>query len=73
MKDTELEQHIKDCGQLLETAYNDRNHEDAQLWQAAMFKAIKARSPERVAYLESCYFTERGEADRLTSGVINHA
>ena len=63
MADSELEAHIKSCGQLMQDAmsryeqsgcFSDRG--EADYWRIAMESAIKSRSPEQVARME----TDRG-------------
>lgn len=65
MTDNERELHIKSCGQLMEQAMGNYEasgsfHDiaDAHAWRMAMEAAIKARTPQTVARMES----ERGLA-----------
>lgn len=53
LSDAELEQHIKDCGHLLEQAMEHGNVQEAEGWQQAMYQAIAARSPARKAQMEA--------------------
>jgi hypothetical protein len=53
LSDSELEQHIKDCGHLLEQAMEHGNVQEAEGWQQAMYRAIAARSPARKAQMEA--------------------
>lgn len=64
MTDEEREAHISDCGRLMQQAYGRGNREEALGWMQAQREAIKARSLNQVATMESCYFIERGAADR---------
>lgn len=76
MTDAELESHITDLGLLIQKAYAEGDRAAAVAWSNARTDAIKARSPQQVARMEderglgpSCYFHDRGEADRAAAGV----
>jgi len=49
MTDAEREQHIVDCGYLLEKAMAEGNADEAQHQMALMYAAIEARSPAQQA------------------------
>lgn len=74
MSDDELEAHIKHCGHLMELEMDRGNRESALNWLQAMQEAIKARSPAQVQRMEQelmqrihepCYFTTKGDEDRI--------
>ena len=64
MTDAELEQHIKDCGDHMRRSYAEGNRQAAEQWLQLQNLAIASRSPAQVAQMESCYFSNRGAADR---------
>ena len=64
MDDRELEAHIVDCGEHMLRAYAEGNRLAAAQWLALQNEAIASRSPEQVARMESCFFSERGASDR---------
>jgi len=53
MSDAELEAHIRDCGELMRLAYEDHDHQAAERWQEAMYRAIAQRSPAQQARMEA--------------------
>jgi hypothetical protein len=53
VSDAELEQHIRDCGVLMQRAHDNGNRQEAESWQAAMYAAIAARRPEVKARMEA--------------------
>lgn len=69
--DSELEEHISSCWQMVTQEYEAGNREGADYWRLAAQEAQKLRSPEKVARMEEerglsapCYFHEAGAADR---------
>lgn len=56
LTDGELEQHIQDCGRLLQKAHAEGDAAAAREWAARQAEAIAQRSAEYVALLEK----ERG-------------
>jgi hypothetical protein len=64
MTDAEREAHIKDCGRLMQKAYEQGNRQEAEQWQQAQFEAIRGRSAAQVAAMEGCYFDAQGDAAR---------
>lgn len=70
MNDAELEQHIADPGRLVVKAYAEGDTATARAWMEARTEAIKSRTPEQVAALETrlglapCQFTVMAEAQR---------
>ncbi|NVO06460.1 MAG: hypothetical protein HXX19_11265 [Rhodoferax sp.] len=70
MTDSEREIMIKAAGGLMLQAHEEGNQGAAKAWLEAQSKLIKERSPAQGAHMESCYFCERGEADRkLSKGI----
>lgn len=71
MTELELEEHIGDCGRLVESEMKAGNREAAMSWLQAMEEAIKTRTPEQVARLEAergllpepCYFNDQAGRD----------
>lgn len=82
MTEDELDQHIKDCGKLIQKAIDDGDRAAAVDWQDAMYRAIRLRTPAHKARLESkimariedpanCYFSEAGALARFQrTGVV---
>ena len=72
----ELDQHIKDCGLLIQKAIDDADRPAAVAWQKAMYEAIALRTPahkarleadimERIQNPQNCYFVETGNLARF--------
>lgn len=74
MTHAELELHIADLGRLMEKAYAEGDTAMARSWMEARTAAIKSRTPEQVAALETrlglapCQFTVMGEQARAAAG-----
>lgn len=64
MSDLELEQHVADCGRLMQAAYSRGDRAEAISWLHAQAEAIKGRSAAQVQRMEEGYFGARGAADR---------
>lgn len=73
MTNAELELHIADLGRLMEKAYAEGDTATARAWMDARTEAIKSRTPEQVAALETrlglapCQFTVMGEEARAAA------
>jgi len=69
MTESELDEHIKSCGVLMEQAYALNLRADAAHWMELQALAIRSRTSEHVARLERerglapCFFHEAGERD----------
>jgi hypothetical protein len=62
MTDQEREAHIKDCGRMMQKAYEQGNRQEADQWLQAQTEAVKGRSGVQVALMEGCYFDAQGAA-----------
>lgn len=49
ISEQELEQHIKDCGELMRKAFAEGRRDDAHGHMSDMYAAIRSRTPEHQA------------------------
>ncbi len=67
-EDQEREHYIRSLGELMLQSYADGDLKAAAQWLELQRHAISQRSPEQIARMESCYFSECGAADRAALG-----
>lgn len=53
ISELELEQHIKDCGDLMRKAFEEGRRDDAYAHMKDMYAAIRSRTPEHQARLSA--------------------
>jgi hypothetical protein len=82
MNEAEIDLHIREFGRLIEKAVAEGDRPAAVAWQAAMYEAIRSRTPEHKARLEAeimerienpanCFFAASGELGRFQrAGVV---
>jgi hypothetical protein len=67
MNDQEREAHIADCGRLFIKAHSEGDMVAARRWLELQAEAVKARTPQQVARMESCYFAAEGDRSRTAA------